>query len=161
MPMMRAQLQHKVDLEDQTSPLDQVYLGCTQRAAQVNNRIVMRKQMLFSKLISTNTDVKHEEKSFQYMTAWSNDLKATLKSVLNTTANWRTKRLTNNKMFPHTLFEARRYGNCWSVVRDLLSDCLEMFVIGKNWKEGVAHGGQSRIELVGHNHRYFAPSRWR
>ena len=37
---------------------DQVYLGCTQRAVQVNTRIVMEKQKLFPKLISTNTGVK-------------------------------------------------------------------------------------------------------
>ena len=43
MPKMWAILQKKTDLEDQVSFIDQVYLGCTQRAAQVNNSIVVEK----------------------------------------------------------------------------------------------------------------------
>ena len=38
MPKMWASLEKKVDLEDPTSLLDQVYLGCTHQPAQVNNR---------------------------------------------------------------------------------------------------------------------------
>ena len=43
MPKMWAIVQKKIDLEDQVSFIDQVYLGCTQRAAQVNNSIVVEK----------------------------------------------------------------------------------------------------------------------
>ena len=46
---MWAKVQKKVDLEDPVSLLDLVYLGCTQRAAQGNTRIVMEKQKLLSK----------------------------------------------------------------------------------------------------------------
>ena len=53
----------KVDLEGPTSLLDHMYLGCTERASQVHNRIVMAKQKLFSKVVSTNTEDKTEEKS--------------------------------------------------------------------------------------------------
>ena len=59
---------------DPPSPLDQVCLGCTQRAAQVNNRTVMEKQALFSKLTSTKKDVKTEKKSHKDITAWSWDV---------------------------------------------------------------------------------------
>ena len=55
----------RVDLNDPVSFPVQVYLGCTQRAAQVNSRIVMGKAKLFSKLISTNTNVKTEKKKPQ------------------------------------------------------------------------------------------------
>ena len=37
---MRTRLQKKVGSEDPASLLDQVYLGCTQRAARTNQRIV-------------------------------------------------------------------------------------------------------------------------
>ena len=61
----------------------------------MNHRIVMEKQKLFSKLISTHTYGKLEEKipmTSQYGAAtW----KVTLKSALNAVANWRTRRLTN------------------------------------------------------------------
>ena len=30
--------------------------------------------------------------------------------------------------------KARRSGNSWRVVRDMLSDCIDMFVLGQNWK---------------------------
>ena len=71
---MREQLQSNVDLDDPVSFTDQVYLGCTQRAAQVNNNIVMEKQQLLSKLISTCTDVKTEKKNPREITAWSYDM---------------------------------------------------------------------------------------
>ena len=52
--MIWATLQNEVDSEDPTSLLDQENLGCTQRAAQVYNRMVMEKQILFrSKPIRT------------------------------------------------------------------------------------------------------------
>ena len=55
----------ETDLEDPVSFTDQVCLGCTQRAAQVNNITVMEK------LISTSTDVKTEEKNPKDIIAWS------------------------------------------------------------------------------------------
>ena len=72
MPKMWAILRKKIDLEDQVSFIDQVYLGCTQRAAQVNNSFV-KGQKLFSKLISTNADVKTEWKNLKDIPARSHD----------------------------------------------------------------------------------------
>ena len=43
-----ATLQKKVDLEDPASLLHQKYLGYTQRAEKVHNRIVMQEQKWFS-----------------------------------------------------------------------------------------------------------------
>ena len=37
-------------------------------------------------------------------------------------------------MFWRSPNETRRSGNCWRFVRDSLSDCVEMLVLGKNWK---------------------------
>ena len=65
MPKARATSQKKVDLNDPVSFTDQVHLGCTQRAAQVNNIHVMDKQKLFSKLTIASADVKTEEKKSQ------------------------------------------------------------------------------------------------
>ena len=74
MPMMWANLPNNVGLEDPTSLFDRENLGCTQRAAQVNTRIVMEEQKLFSKLISTSTDVKTEETNPKNITACSYDM---------------------------------------------------------------------------------------
>ena len=47
---------------------------------------------MFSKLISTNTDVKTDEKKRKYIKAWSyRHGRSRSKSVLNATANWRIK----------------------------------------------------------------------
>ena len=67
-------LHQKVDLDDPVSFIDQVYLGCAQRAVHVNERIVMGKQKMFSKLISVSTDVKTEEKNPKDITAWIYDM---------------------------------------------------------------------------------------
>ena len=72
-PMKWATCHEEVDLEDPTSLLDQVHL-CTQRAAQVNNRIVMEKPNLVSKLISTSTDVKNGGENPKEITVWSYDM---------------------------------------------------------------------------------------
>ena len=63
LPKMWATLQKKVDLDDPVSFTDQVHLECAQRAAQVNDGIVMEEQILFSKLTSKSTDVRTEEKN--------------------------------------------------------------------------------------------------
>ena len=61
---MRQHLRKQVNLEDPTSLLDQVYLESSHQAAQDHNRIVMEKQKVFSKLMSTNTDaIRWSEKS--------------------------------------------------------------------------------------------------
>ena len=60
-PQRWATLHKKVDLYDPVSFIDQVYLGCFQRTAQVNNIMVMEQQESFWKRKSTKTDVKTEQ----------------------------------------------------------------------------------------------------
>ena len=61
MPKMWEKLQNEVDSDDSVSFIAQVSLVCSQRAAQVNSRIVMEKQKLFSKLISKNDEENPED----------------------------------------------------------------------------------------------------
>ena len=89
--------------------LDEVYLGCTQRAAQVNKRIVMEKQIMFSELISTKTDVKPEETNPKDITAWSYDMEGHTQKCVNAIANWRTRRLTNFMRFAHLVCAITEY----------------------------------------------------
>ena len=92
MPKMWATLQKKVDLDDPVSLLDPVYLGCTQRAAQVDNRIVMDKQNCSRSSqaqIQMSKQRRHIPKTSQLRaTTW----KVTLESVWNAAAGWRTRR---------------------------------------------------------------------
>ena len=80
MPKMWAHVRNKVNLKDPTSLLDQVFLACNQRAAQVTDRIVMEKQKVFSKL-NTCTVVKTEEKNPKTSLLAATTCKVTLKSA--------------------------------------------------------------------------------
>ena len=86
--------------------------------------------------MSTETDVKTEEKNRKASQLGATTWKVTLKRVLNAFAKWRTRLFTNFIGF-HTLFGRspsanRRFENCRRLVRNLLSDCLEVVVSGKN-----------------------------
>ena len=71
-------LQIKIDIEDPTPFIDQVYLSCTQREAKVDPRAVHSKNELFNKLTTTReADEKDQTKgkySLEKITAWSYDM---------------------------------------------------------------------------------------
>ena len=136
---MWAILQEKIDLEDPVSFIVQENLGCTRRAAQVNNSIVVEKQKLFSKLISTNADVKTEWKNLKDITARSHDMEGHAQKCVeffgelthNTVDQLHevsTQCLDDHHIKPEDLEIVGEF------VRDLLSDCVEMPVFGKNRK---------------------------
>ena len=83
--------------------------------------IVVEKQKVFSKLISSSTDVKIEKKN-------SKDIP---RQVLKAFANRCTGRLTT--FFGRSPCKNRRSGN-GRIVIYLRSDWMEMLVFGKNWK---------------------------
>ena len=56
---MWTRLQKKVGSEDPASLLDQVYLGCTQRAARTNQRIVEKNRTLFESLVSAGIEMRN------------------------------------------------------------------------------------------------------
>ena len=98
---MWATLQNQVDLEDPTSLLTWYILDVLSEQHLVNNRIVMEKQKLFSKVISTNTDVKTDETHLKDITAWSCDMEGHAQKCVERFTSWRTRRLTNVIRFPH------------------------------------------------------------
>ena len=95
-----------------------------------------KKQELFLKLTSRNTDVKTEiHNSMELRHGWWRS-----KSVLNAFAIWRTKRLTNFSRFPHFAWTITKYNQkiwkLWETCQGVTCSqiCVHMLVFGKNWK---------------------------
>ena len=64
----------KVAWKDPTPLLDEVYLGCIPREAQVNKRIVLETQFLFTKVITASKDVTSDESDNEHIIAWGCDI---------------------------------------------------------------------------------------
>ena len=138
MQKMWTQLQNKVDLDDPGSHTDQVYLGCTQRAAQVNNIIVIENQILFSMLISTSTDVNTEEKNPKDITVWSWTWKITPKSVFERYCELAHKTIEQHyKVSIPCLNDHQIKPERLEIVGELSQACSQIVLqclYGKNWK---------------------------
>ena len=83
-----------VDLDEPTSFLDHVYLGCTQREDKPNNSVIDEHREMFDSRISAGAAEKLPawEQLHAKAVAWSYDMKDMLKSAWTDTANWRMKR---------------------------------------------------------------------
>ena len=82
-----------VDLDEPTSSLDHIYLGCTQRECKPNEIIVDEYRKMFESRIAAGATEKlpgwqKPHKQTRGPTTW----KDMLKNALNGTVNWRTKR---------------------------------------------------------------------
>ena len=125
----------KVGLDDPVSFTEQVYLGCTRRAAQLHNRIVSKSKRQIPKTSQLGA-----------MT-W----KVTVRSVLNAVANWRTRRLTNSRRFPHLVWTItifwKKSGNCGGIVRISLSDGMKRLYLGHwiTWSDQSQKGTERAI----------------
>ena len=116
-------LQKKVDLNDPVSFTDQVYLGYTQRAAQVNNRIVMNTKEFFLEA-DQHKHRRQYPKNPKDIKAWSYDMEGHAQKSVE-----RCHPLLGRPNKPKYLEIVGEL-----VVRDVLPDCIEMLAVGTNWK---------------------------
>ena len=87
-------LMSKVDLEEPTPIIDQVYFGHTQRESETNKRIATEKSDSLNKLVpfSTSTITNFNKDTRHNVVSWSCDMQGHgTKSVLNAVAKYRTK----------------------------------------------------------------------
>ena len=61
-----------------------------------------------------------------------------LKNALNDSANWQTRKLSNFIKVSHPclddhLFKQEELEICGRIVTSVLTDCLEMLLLGTNW----------------------------
>ena len=131
MPKMCAKLQKRVDLDDPVSFTDEVYFGCTQRAARVKNGIVTEKEKIV--LEADQHKNKVQNTSQLGATTW----KVMLGSALNAVANCPARRLPNkvstscldgHHLRPEDLEIVAEFPETWSQVQ---LTCLYSARIGR------------------------------
>ena len=132
-------LNKEVDLEDPTSFLDHVHLGCTQRRCEISKDIVDNYRAMFESRISAERTQKAStlwESSYFFMVLWyggscqemcgailwvgQQDDATTLPSICS--------------MLRWPSFQRGRIKICRRIVESMLSNCSEMLKLGKNWK---------------------------
>ena len=91
-PMWK-KLMKDVDIEEPTSFLDHVFLGCTRRECKPNEKIIGQYKMFESRISAGATEKlpgwhKHREKLQRGHTTW----KDMLENAWNRIANWQTKK---------------------------------------------------------------------
>ena len=97
--LMWKKLMKNVDIEEPTSFLDHVYLGCTQGECKPNDTIIEHYKKMFESRISAGTTEKLLMRKLQRgLTTWI-DMN---KNAWNDIANWQTKRLNNSTKY-HSL----------------------------------------------------------
>ena len=100
MPKMWATLQKQIHLDDSVFVFNQVYLGCTHRAAQVNNRNVMGTAEIWSRNWSAQAQMSQPKRKIPKTSQLgATTCKVGLKRVLNVKANWCARRVTNYTKF--------------------------------------------------------------
>ena len=137
-----------VDLEDPTSLLDQVYRGCTQRAAQVNNRIGLDKTETVLEADQHKYRCQRQRRPIPKTIAWSYDVDGHAQLCVERYCECAHKTIDqlhedpiscrdDDQIKPEDLEVGR-------VVRDLLSNYVDMLVCGKNWKTRSTLNSPSR-----------------
>ena len=95
-PMWK-KLTKNVDIEEPTSFLDHVYLGCTQRGCKPNDTIFEEhKKMYESRILLEQQKNYQDGKSLRCPTTW----KDMLRNAWNCIANWQIRRQSNYTRFP-------------------------------------------------------------
>ena len=136
MAPMWKKLMKIVDLDEPTSFLDHVYLGCTQRECKPNEIIIEEyRKMLESRISAGATEnlpgwVKPHAKTV----AWSYEMEGHARKCIE-----RYFELTNKKtavrqsllsLLGWSAFQERGTWICWRTVKNMLTNCPEMLVHG-------------------------------
>ena len=90
-----------VDIDEPTSFLGHVFLGCIERACKPNETIIEQYTKMFESRISAGATEKLPgwQKPHAQTEAWSNDMEGLLKIALSDTVNWQTRKWSNFTKF--------------------------------------------------------------
>ena len=115
-----------VDLEEPTSFLDHVYLGCTQRECQIRNDIVANYKDMFESRISAGAKEKLPTRASgkldaETISSWSCDMEGHAKKCVEGTFELANKNDVNNiKSHRHAMddhqFKEEENGICWRLI---------------------------------------------
>ena len=98
---MSKKMMENVDIDEPTSFLGHVYLGCTQRQCKPNETTIEQYAKMFESRISAGATEKLPgwRKPHAQTEAWSNNMEGLLKNALNNTVNWQTRKWNNCTQF--------------------------------------------------------------
>ena len=146
------------DLGEPTSFLDHVYLGCFSTWCKSNEIISDEKRKMFETRISAGAIIKLLvwEKFRSKTVAWSFETERQSSTIL-----WIGKQeggviLQNPCLDDQPILKARRTRIKWRIVRNLLTNCLDMFVLITNWKIWHSLVGQQVCKIS----HYMDSSMW-
>ena len=89
-------LNKEVDLEEPTSFLDHVYLGCTQRQCEISKDMVNNDRPMFESRISAGARKNYHAREICVFLRGLVTWKVMPRNVWHDVASWRTKRLKNS-----------------------------------------------------------------
>ena len=127
------------DVDEPTSFLYHVYLGRTQRECKPTETVIEQYTKMFESRMSAGVTAKFRgcQKPHAQTAAWSYDMEGLLKNAWSDTVNWQTRKWSNCTQFQVpawmiTISRKRGTWISWRNVRTMLTNCLEMLVLGTN-----------------------------
>ena len=137
-PMWKV-LNEEVDLGEPTSFLDHVYLGCTQRQCEISKDIVDNYRTMFESQISAGGVEKlpfSSKSSYFFMVLWhGGSCKEVCGAILWVGQQDDATTLQSiYSMHRWPPLQGGRIEICVRIVRSVLSNCSEMFILGTYWK---------------------------
>ena len=137
-PMWKV-LNKEIDLEEPTSVLDHVYLGCTQRQCQISKDIVDNYRTIFESIIPAGATDKlpcSENLRNFFMVLWPGrsceEMCGAILWVSKQHDSTTLQSIYSMHRWPPPL-KRKRNEICWRIVTCMLSNCSEMLILGKNW----------------------------
>ena len=129
-----------LDIDEPTSFLDHMYLGCTQRVCKPNERIIEQKTKMFALIFLleqqnitwSGSNLTHKQWRRPY------DMEGTC-SKMRRAILWvgeRESRATLQNFASSLWWSSIQTGGTWiswRIARSMLANCLEMLAFGKNW----------------------------
>ena len=120
-----------VDIDEPTSFLDHVYLGCTQRACEPNEAIIEQYTKMIESRISAGAteQLPGWQKPHAQTVAWSYNMEAHAQKSVERYCEWHTRKWSNFRPLVQS-------GRTWispRIVRSFITNCFVMLVLGTNW----------------------------
>ena len=134
----------ELDSGEPTSFLGHVYWCCTQRECETMKEIVDNYRNMFESRIPAGAEEKLpcSENLTQTFPLGPLTLKVMQRNVWSDIASWRTNKPATVQSYNFVPWwpsiQRRRIGICWRIVKNMLSDCPEILILGTYWNTWIS-----------------------